>query len=62
MYGSAFCNGYLNRVFVVAGMKYLPRPEPAACESKKWKVVASLKVNVIWDKKKDMKKWARASL
>jgi hypothetical protein len=56
------CNDRLNRIFEVAGVKYLPGSEPAVRGLKKWKVVAALQVEVVQDKTKGMKKWRRASL
>jgi hypothetical protein len=53
-------NGRLNRVFKVASVKYLPRPEPATGGSKKQKVVAAFEAKTIQVKTKGVK-WRRPS-
>jgi hypothetical protein len=55
-------NGHFNRVFEVVGIKYLPRPEPAARGSKKRKVVASSEAEAVPSKAMGAKRWRRASL
>jgi hypothetical protein len=52
-------NTHLNRIFEVAGVKYLPRSESTSRRSKKRKIAAAWEAQVIQDKTKGMKKWRR---
>jgi hypothetical protein len=51
-------HGHLNRIFEVAGVKYLPRPEPAARGSKKRMVATTFVAEVIQGKTMGAK-WRR---